>query len=159
MISQNQELATLLTAIANLLSTKGQNQYRIRAYHRAADSVRELNEDIGLVAQRGELQTIPGIGRELSAKIGEFLSTGSIRTYEELKTPLPPEVKAWVDLPGFSEPFVHDLYFRLKITTLDDLERLVRSHLIRTVPGPTLETDELLQAIHVQREKVDKENI
>ncbi len=117
----------------------------------------QLNEDVRVVAQRGELRTIPGIGKDLSAKVEEFLSTGTIRTYEELKSPLPVEVKGWVDLPGFSEPFVHDLYFRLKITTLDDLEQLVRSHLIRTVPGTILQTEEVLHAIQTQREKINKE--
>ena len=156
MTAQNQQLAAILTAIANLLATKGENQYRIRAYRRAGESVLHLSEDIGLVARRGELRTIPGIGKELSAKIEEFLSSGSIRTYEELKTPLPSEVKTWIDFPGFSEPLVHDLYFRLKITTLDDLELLVRSHLIRTVPGMILQTDEVLAAIQVRREQTGK---
>lgn len=156
MSSQNQQLAALLTAIANLLSTKGENQYRIRAYRRAAESVLQLNEDVSVVAQRGELRTIPGIGKDLSGKVEEFLSSGSIRTYEELKSPLPVEVMAWVDLPGFSEPLVHDLYFRLRITTLDDLEQLVRSHLIRTVPGTILQTEEVLHAIQAQRNKINK---
>jgi len=159
MSSQNQRLAALLTAIGNILSTKGENPYRIRAYRRAAESVAQLTENISVVAQRGELRTIPGIGKELSAKVEEFLSSGSIRTYEELKTPLPLEVKAWVDLPGFSEPLVHDLYFRLKITTLDDLEQLVRSHLLRTVPGTIPQTEEVLHGIQAQREKIDKETI
>lgn len=154
---QNQQLAALLTAIANLLSTKGDNQYRIRAYRRGAESVLQLNEDVSVVAKRGELRTIPGIGKDLSGKVEEFLSTGTIRTYEELKSPLPVEVKEWVDLPGFSEPLVHDLYFRLRITTLDDLEQLVRSHLIRTVPGTILQTEEVLHAIQAQREKINKE--
>ena len=159
MSTQNQRLAGLLTAIANLLSTKGENPYRIRAYRRAAESVLGLPEDIGGVAKRGELRTIPGIGKELAAKIEEFLSGGSIRTYEELKHPLPLEVKAWIALPGFSEPLVHDLYFRLRITTLDDLEQLVRSHLLRSVPGVNLPTEEVLRGIQVQREKITKETI
>jgi len=159
MNNHNQRLATLLSAIANLLSTGGENPYRIRAYRRAADSVLQLTEDISLVVQRGELRTIPGIGKELAAKVEEFLSSGSIRTYEELKSPLPLEVKAWVDLPGFSEPLVHDLYFRLKITTLDDLERLVCSHLLRTVPGTILQTEEVLEAIQTQRERTKRETI
>ncbi len=159
MSSENQKLATLLTAIANLLSTKGENHYRIRAYRRAVESVLQLTENISVVAQRGELRSIPGIGKDLSSKIEEFLSCGSIRTYEELKSPLPSEVKAWVDLPGFSEPLVHDLFFRLRITTLDDLEQLVRSHLIRTLPGTILQTEDVLHAIQARREKTNKEII
>lgn len=158
MTSQNRQLATLFRAIANLLSSRETNPYRLRAYRRAADSLERLTEDVGVVAQRGELQGIPGIGKEMAAKIEEFLSQGRIRTYEELKTPLPVEVKSWVDLPGFSEPIVHDLYFRLKITTLDDLERLVRSEMLRTMPGMNLSTETVLDAIRTQRENINRED-
>jgi DNA polymerase (family 10) len=39
------------------------------------------------------------------------------------------------------------LYTRLCITTLTDLERLVRSHLLRTVPGFAGSEERLLEAI------------
>ena len=159
MTIQNRQVATLFRSIANLLSSGGTNPYRVRAYRRAADSLLQLTEDISVVAQRGELQSIPGIGKELAAKVEEFLTHGRIQTYEELKTPLPEEVKTWVDLPGFSEPLVHDLYFRLKITTLDDLERLVRSQMLRTVPGTTLPTEAVLDAIRAERENINKKHI
>lgn len=147
MIARNHALAALLQSMANLLAGRRENPYRVRAYRKAAQSILELPEDIGDIAQRGELQTIPGIGKDLSRKIEEFLARGTFAAYEELKTPLPPEIRSWSTLPGFSEPFVHDLYFRWSITTLDDLERLVRSHLLRTIPGMTASTPELLAAI------------
>ena len=159
MIEENQKLATVFTAIANLLSSRGENPHRVRAYRRATDSILQLTESVRSIAQRGELQTIPGIGKELSLKMEEFLDHGTIRTYEELRTPLPQEVKEWIHLPGFSEPLVHDLYFRLKITSLDDLERLIRSHLLRTIPGADLKTDEVLEAIQHYREKVNQGTI
>ena len=159
MTEENRKLATIFTAIANLLSSRGENPHRVRAYRRATDSILQLTEDVRSMAQRGELQTISGIGKELSLKVEEFLDHGTIRTYEELRTPLPVEVKDWVELPGFSEPLVHDLYFRLKITSLDDLERLIRSHLLRTIPGADLQTEEVLEAIKGYREKVNQGTI
>jgi len=44
------------------------------------------------------------------------------------------------------------LYFRLGIRSLDDLEVLARSHLLRTRPGMTGTTEELLAAIQTLRE-------
>jgi DNA polymerase (family X) len=43
------------------------------------------------------------------------------------------------------------LYTRLGITTLSDLERLVRSHLLRTVPGFSGSEERLLEAIALQQ--------
>jgi len=153
MDNRNHTIAMLLNSMAGLLSTHGANPYRIRAYRNAADSLVQVKEDIGELAQRGDLQRIPGIGKELSAKIEEFLSTGTIRAYEELTLPLPSHVKNWKNLPGFSEPLIHDLYYRLHITTLDDLEKLVRSHLLRTLPGMNQPTQELLVALQTFKEQ------
>jgi len=147
----NEPLAQVFRSIATLLASQQANPYRIRAYRRAADSIMALEEDIALVAKRDELEDIDGIGKDLAGKIKEFLSTGTIRTYEELKTPLPPEVKSWARLPGLHDSLISYLYARLGIRTLDDLEQLVSSHLLRTVPGFTGSEDELLQAIRQQK--------
>jgi len=151
MPTQNQRVAQLFQSIATLLAAQRANPYRIRAYRRAADSILALEEDIALVAQRHELEDIDGIGKDLAGKIREFLETGTIRTYEELRTPLPPEVKSWARLPGLHDSLVSYLFARLGIRTLDDLEQLVSSHLLRTVPGFTGSEDDLLQAIRQQK--------
>lgn len=151
MPTQNEQLAQVFQSIATLLASQRANPYRIRAYRRAADSILALEEEVALVAQRHELEDIDGIGKDLAGKIREFLETGTIRTYEELKTPLPPEVKNWARLPGLHDSLVNYLYARLGIRTLDDLEQLVSSHLLRTVPGFTGSEDELLQAIRQQK--------
>ena len=148
MNKRNHELATVFTSMATLLSSRGANPHRVKAYRRAADSLVTLEEDIAQIAQRGELQTISGIGKELSSKIQEFLMEGTFQAYEELKKPLPEDVRIWMKLPGFSEPVVHDLYFRFGITTLDDLEALVRSHLLRTLPSISHQsTEDIIEAI------------
>ena len=143
----NQQLAALFRSMAELLAAQRANPYRIRAYRRAADSILALEEDITQVGQRQGLEDIEGIGKELAVKIQEFLETGTIRTYEELKTPLPPEVQTWVTLPGLSESLVTYLYFRLGLRTLNDLEQLVRSHMLRTMPGFSGSEERLLEAI------------
>ena len=150
MANQNQELAGLFHSMAGLLSGRDSNPYRVRAYRKAAESILRLEEDVAKIAKRGDLQSIPGVGKDLSTKIQEYLSSGRIQAYEELKTPLPEEVKVWTTLPGFSEHLVHDLYFRLGIRTLPDLERLVRSHMLRTIPGMEERTEEILTAIQEQ---------
>lgn len=147
MTDANRTLAELFRKIADLLSLRQANPHRIRAYRRAAESLSGLQEDVAAVSAQGELQRIPGIGRDLANKIQEFLKTGTIQSYEELKVPLPPEVVSWAALPGLSDTVVQQLYLRLGIRTLNDLERLVRSRLLRTLPGVTASDEELLAAI------------
>jgi DNA polymerase (family 10) len=157
MTPTNRALAEVFRAMAGLLGSRQPNQqransYRIRAYHRAADLIADLPEDIKAIAARRELQNLPGIGRDLSARIEEFLETGTIQAYEALRTPLPPDIQDWCRLPGLSEPVVHILYFKLGIRTLPDLAALTRSHLLRTLPGVSISEDALLDAIERHRD-------
>lgn len=151
MDERNRQLAALFESIADSLAEQDANPHRIRAYRRAASSILSLHEDIATVSKRGELQRIPGIGRELSAKIEEFLATGTVQPRDAQAAPLPPDVASWTNLPGLSEGLVRHLYGRLGIRTLEDLEALVRSHLLRTLPGAAIPEDELLAAIRTKR--------
>ena len=147
MQDNNQHLATLFRSMADLLSAQRANPYRVRAYRHAADALLALEEDVAVMAQRQGLEEIDGIGTNLAKKIEEFLETGKIRAYEELKTPLPEEVKSWATLPGLSDSLVTYLYFRLGIRTLTDLEQLIQSHLLRTLPSFSGSEERLLQAV------------
>ena len=157
MRNANQDLAALFASMAGLLASRDENPFKVKAYHRAANSLRNLQENVADYAERGELRTIPGIGKEFEIKIQEFLSTGRIRAYEELRTPLPDTVREWVNLPGFSEPIVHDLFFRLGMTTWEDLEALAQSHLLQTLPGLEGRSQEILEAIRNRRSVCQQE--
>ena len=149
----NQQLAALFRSIAELLAAQRANPYRVRAYRRGADALLALDEDVAEVARRNALEDIEGIGSDLSEKIEEFLRTGKILMLDTLRMPLPEQVKAWARLPGLSESLVAYLYSRLNIGTLADLETLVRSHMLRTVPGFSGSEDILLQAIEDVRRR------
>jgi DNA polymerase (family X) len=143
----NQHIATIFRSTAERLATQRANPYRVRAYRKAADTIEALEEDIADVAARHALEDLEGVGKDLADKIEEFLKTGTIQAYETLRTPLPDAVTAWAQLPGLSESLVAYLYTRLHITTLTDLEQLVRSHMLRTTPGFTGSEERLLEAI------------
>ncbi|QPD03396.1 MAG: hypothetical protein Nkreftii_001170 [Candidatus Nitrospira kreftii] len=149
----NLQLATIFRSMADLLSSQRANPYRVRAYRRAADALLAIEEDVETIASRHGLEEIDGIGTDLAKKIEEFLATGTIRAYEELKTPLPTDVRDWSTLPGLSDSLVTYLYFRLGIRTLLDLEQLLRSHLIRTLPNFSGSEEQLLQAVRQRMQK------
>jgi DNA polymerase (family 10) len=149
----NQQVAAIFRTIAELLAAQRANPYRVRAYRRGAEALLALDEDVADVARRQALEDIEGIGSDLSEKIEEFLRTGRIMTLETLRMPLPEHVKAWTRLPGLSESLVAYLHSRLNIATLADLETLVRSHMLRTMPGFSGSEETLLQAIEALRRR------
>ncbi len=147
MDSLNHTLAAQLREIADALVLEGANPHRIRAYRNAANTIEELTESIETVAEQERLQDLPGIGKDLSVKIQEFLLTGNIQTREPTNNALPPEVAQWSQLPGFSPRLVQYLYFQLGIHTIEDLETLVRSHMLQTLPGIKVPDYRILEAI------------
>jgi DNA polymerase (family 10) len=136
--------------MADTLASRQANPHRVRAYRKAAELLAGLSDDVGDLADQDRLQELPGIGKELAAKIREYLETGTIRAYEELKNPLPPEVAEWTNLPGLTEPIVQHLYFRLGMQTLEDVAALARSHMLRTLPGFSGNEEALLAAIRAK---------
>ena len=87
---KNQEIAKLLFDIAEMLELQNV-QFKPRAYQRAARTIESLSEDIEEVWKRGEILELPGIGESLAEKIVEYITTGKIKYYDELKKKMPME--------------------------------------------------------------------
>jgi len=135
--------------IADLLEIKGDNPYRIRAYRRAARALKRFPESIRDLWERGELQTIPGIGKDLAGKIAEILTTGRCSYLEELHGEIPPELLEFLALPGVGPKTIRAVYSQLEITSLKELERAARRGDLRQLPGLGAKTElKILQGIH-----------
>jgi len=84
---KNKELAKIFYEIEELLEIKG-TKYKPRAYHRAAEALENLPEDISLIYRKDGLKGLdkmPGIGKSIAKKIEEYLKKGKIKYYKELK--------------------------------------------------------------------------
>ncbi len=90
---KNAEIAALFNEIADFLEIKGENPFRVRAYRRAAQAMEGLTEDVAAIAAREGLLEIPGIGKDLAAKIQEYLQRGRVEYLDELRKEIPPGVR------------------------------------------------------------------
>ena len=98
---KNFEVARQFELMADILELKGENQFRIRAYRRAAQNLESLSEDIETVAREDRLEDIPGIGADLAGKIQECLRTGKITEIAAASKGIPRGVVAAPDVfPG-----------------------------------------------------------
>ena len=75
----NITLANLFLTMAELLQKEETNPFRVRAYRRAAFTLAGLDEPIEDIAQRGDIETLANIGKDLAGKIREYLDTNTIR--------------------------------------------------------------------------------
>ena len=122
---QNAEIAAMFDQAAELLEIKGENQFRVRAYRRAARVVEGLPQSVkSLLAAGRDLSELPGIGKDLAGKIAEIVKTGHFPLLDSLKKKLPGELGEIATLPGLGPKRVKLLHDKLKISTLNDLRRV-----------------------------------
>jgi DNA polymerase (family 10) len=130
----NLAIARVLAEIGDLLEIKNENPFKIRAYRNAADTIAHLGEPIATLSADDRLG-IPGIGKDLAAKIAELLETGRSAYHQELLQEFPPTILDLLRLQGVGPKTVALLYRGLEIRTLDDLERAAREGRIRALKG------------------------
>ena len=131
---KNREVAHLLYEIADYLELQDV-EYKPRAYREAARNVESLSEDVAGVYERGELEEIDGVGESIASKIAEYLETGELAYYEELRADLPVDMEALTSVEGVGPKTVKTLYRELGVATLEDLERAAAEGEIAEVEG------------------------
>ncbi len=131
---KNLDLAKILYNIADILELQ-EVPFKPQAYRRAALAIENLAEDIAAVAERGELTTIPGVGESIAEKIEEFLKTGKVRHYEQLKKEIKIDFEQLSAIPGLGPKKMKVLYQQLAVKNLAELEKVIKSGKLQTVPG------------------------
>jgi DNA polymerase (family 10) len=121
--ASNLAVARLFEEIAQSLEVAGEQGHRLRAYRRAARGVAAASESLEELAAAGRLRQIAGIGPSLEALIGEFLSTGGMRTHARLVDSNPPGLAPLLRAHGFGPARVQALYAALGAADLDGVER------------------------------------
>ena len=149
---ENIEVAWIMSEIADLLELQGESIFKIRAYQKAAKAIATLAGDLSEISSQGKLETVPGIGKAISGKIGELFKTGKIEYYENLKAEVPPGLLEVVSVPGIGARMAQQLYRKLGISSLDELEAAARGRKIRELPGMGNKTEmNILRGIEMLR--------
>lgn len=137
------EVVAALEEIADLLEISGADPFKVRAYRRAARSIRGMPEDLSRLDDDNALESIPGVGKALAAKIREILDTGTSKYLESLRKEVPPSLRSLLGIPGLGAKTAGTLYRELGVRDLDMLEVAVDRGLVRSIPkiGPKKEAE------------------
>ncbi|MGH7393005.1 MAG: DNA polymerase/3'-5' exonuclease PolX [Candidatus Rokuibacteriota bacterium] len=149
---RNFAVARLFYEVATLLEVNDESRFRVRAWQRAARTLETLGEDVAAVAARGGLTALPGIGRELAARIEEYLATGRVAALETLRGGRPPRFLTLLEIRGLGPRTARLLWERLGVDSVERLEEVCRDGSILTVPGVRRKTCEnVLEGIALWR--------
>ncbi|MDX1708675.1 MAG: DNA polymerase/3'-5' exonuclease PolX, partial [Desulfobacterales bacterium] len=152
---RNTDIAVIFEEIADFLEIDGANPFRVRAYRNAARTVGGLGAELkDMVAAGEDLTKLPGIGKELAAKIQEILETGTAKALLKIQQRIPKTVIEMLKLPGLGPKRVRVLYKDLKIKNLDQLIRAARKGRIRTLEGFGEKTETaIVEAVEARAQK------
>jgi DNA polymerase (family X) len=130
----NLAIARVLAEIGDLLEIKNENPFKIRAYRTAAETIAHTAERVADLSA-GERLALPGVGKDLAAKIAELLETGTVKYHQDLLQEFPPTILDLLNLQGVGPKTVALLYRGLGIRTLEDLESAARDGRLRALKG------------------------
>ncbi len=120
MAASNEQIAELFDNMGTLLEMKGDTVFKIRAYQRAARTIEQLSTSLAQAVNNGEdLTKIPGVGKAISEKITEYISTGQVLAYENLVDELPTGVLELKEIPGVGPKMAMAISQQLGISTVE----------------------------------------
>ena len=119
----NEEIADVLERVAELLEAQDANQYRVRAYRRAAQVIERTEKSVADIAELQEerLEDLPEIGIRIAGSIREFAYSGRLILLERLEGQVSPE-DLFTTVPGIGEELAKRIHSQLHIETLEELE-------------------------------------
>jgi DNA polymerase (family 10) len=145
----NQKISARFRLLADLMEIRGEEYFRIRSYRNAADIIESWPSDVQQIAQEEGLkglQTIPGVGRAISAKIVELLETGTFEAWEKRASETPASVLDLLKVNGIGIKTAANLYQKFKISSLKDLRDFVEGGGLELVDGIGEKSAEKIQA-------------
>ena len=121
--------------------------FKIRAYRRTADVIENLSSNVEEIYNKWKLKgltEIPSIGKAIASKMEEYITTGKIEYFEELKKRTSINVDEFYHLEGIGigPRTVKTLHERLGIKDLSELEKAAKEGKIHILPGFSYKKEE-----------------
>ena len=137
----NARIAATLAEIADLLDIKGATSFKVSAYRRAADSVARSSTDVAAAYRAGGPPPLRGVGESIAERIRELAISGRSRYHEALREEVPPTLLQLLAIPGVGPRTVGELWRRLGIATLPELEAAAHEGRLRQLKGVSARTE------------------
>ncbi len=157
----NATFARIFNEIGAILELKGESPFKVRAYRTAADTFANLHEDMKRVWSEGRVNELPGVGKAITDKVDELMTTGHLRFYDRLLNDVPPSLITITEIPHVGPKKAMQLYQALGIQGMADLQRAIDDGRLLTVPGFGERTVEAIKEgiVTIQKRSAEKRDL
>ncbi len=144
----NARIADRLEAFASLLELADANPYTIRAYRRAAETIRAAPVPVDRLVRSGRVRELRGIGPGIEGRLRELVETGEIAELAELERELAPGLVGLGRYLGLGAKRSVEIARALGVRTPEEFREAAAAGRLRTVPGigPKIER-QILEAL------------
>ena len=133
---QNAEVAAMFDQAAELLEIEGENQFRVRAYRRAARVIEDLPQSVkSLLSADATCRSFPVSAKTWPARSRKSSKPDISPCSNSLKRKLPGQLGEIAALPGLGPKRVKLIHDKLKVSTLDELRRVVKAGRLHGLRG------------------------
>ncbi len=148
---------SILDEMGTLLELKGENPFKARAYHNASRAVEGTTQDLDTLVESGEIHEVEGIGKSIADVISDLIKEGNSKTYADLRKGFPDGVLQMLRIQGLGPKKVKILFEKLKIKSVEELEKAARENKLADTPGFGEKTEQnILKGIEALRRRNDK---
>lgn len=152
MARANEEVEALLREYADLLAITSGDAFKARAYEKAARAIAGHHEDISKLDVK-QLRAIPGVGRSIADKVGEYFERGSVAAIEEARARIPASVRELTEIPTLGPKKAMLLYRDLGISSIEELVDAIHQERLRDLKGFGPKTEEnILHGVDLLRQ-------
>ena len=135
----NSRIAEIFEEIADMLELDPKaNKFEPLAYRKAALTIGSLQQDIAEIYNKEGIEgltKLPGVGKTIAERIEEYIKTGTIKKYEELKAKFPVDFADLTRIQGMGAKKAFKLYQMLGIRNVEELKQAIAQHKIRELEG------------------------
>jgi DNA polymerase (family 10) len=150
-LPRNTEVIDQLELLADMLELEGEQAFRVLAYRRAAQRIKETGGSIAQLALDGKAKELQGIGKTIEEKIVQIVEAGEIEALAKRRKRIPPDVVSFMRLPGLGPKTARRIWLELGVDTVDGLRVAAEQERLRTLAGlgPKIE-ENVLKALKEQ---------
>lgn len=140
----NQEIAKTFQLLGNIMELHGENPFKISSYRNAYITLRKLDKPL-LEMSDEDISGIKGVGKAISAKIGELLETGKMATLQKYLDQTPEGIQEMLNIKGFGPKKIYAVWKKLGVETIGELLYAVNENRLMELKGFGQKTQEELR--------------
>lgn len=152
-------VAAMLEDMADLLEIDGENRFKLRAYRRGAEVLREHADQFQALVEAEDLQSLEGVGEALEDKILQAVREGTIDKFEQVKSRFPVTLLELTEVRGIGAKSIRKLHEEAGIESLDDLEHALETDRLAEIDGFGPKTLENIRTSLERMRRFDGQNL